>query len=254
MRQTKQEIEKQLQHKRELITILSARQRPLELQAAQKGINTPPEILTEISTLTDQIRAQEEEIARLESLAAEGQISLAEAEFRVMLAKTWDTLSGRPTIVGDTRLELTRLQLGLTSERATELEYEVRTALAEEIFYKIDISPLLGENTGIPNSIGNTNINIAPEGENTISISNLEVHRDISEGCHRSFRWRRGRFRERRGLIVGRQVPPPPGSACVSQSYHQSSMATCSILSRPPPSHVTHWRRHALAGRSGLFV
>src|ERR1700722_12373692 len=108
MKRDKKEIENELEHKAQIIRALRSRLRPLEIQAAHKGISSPPEIMTEIAILTDQIRIQEDEIAKLESLAAEGQLSLAEAEFRVTLAEVWDTPTGRPTAVGAARLELLR--------------------------------------------------------------------------------------------------------------------------------------------------
>lgn len=139
MRLSKQEIEEQLVHKRAIVRALITRQRPLELQAAQKGINTPAEVMTEISALTEQIRAQEEEMTRLETIAAESHLSLIEAEYRVMLAKAWDTARGRPTLASLAELELARLRMGLLPEKAEQIEYEVRTALVEETFSNLDI-------------------------------------------------------------------------------------------------------------------
>jgi CheY-like chemotaxis protein len=65
---TKQEIEEQIAHERALIRELVRRRRILETQAAKTGTNARPEVLTEMSDLTNEIRAHEEEIARLESL------------------------------------------------------------------------------------------------------------------------------------------------------------------------------------------
>jgi hypothetical protein len=170
MKLTRQEIEDELAHKNNLIRALRARLRPLELQAAQKGMNTPPEILTEISTLYEQVRVQEEEISRLESLAAEGQLSLAEAEYRMILAEAWDTPIGRPMVAGAARLELTRLKMGLSTERSGELEREVRIALVEEIFLKIDIAPLLGRQESMA-GIGSNSLTIG-------SYDNAQTHID----------------------------------------------------------------------------
>ena len=65
---TKQEIEEQIAHEKELIRELARRKRILETQAARKGNNVPPEVLTEISDLTDDIRIHEEQVVRLEAL------------------------------------------------------------------------------------------------------------------------------------------------------------------------------------------
>ena len=65
---TKQEIEEQITHVQELRRELIRRKRVLEIQAAQTGNNVRPEVLTEISDLTNEIHAHEEELVRLESL------------------------------------------------------------------------------------------------------------------------------------------------------------------------------------------
>lgn len=181
MRRTKQEIEGELDHKNKLVHTYRARLRPLELQAAQKGMYAPPEVLTEISALTEQIRAQEDEIATLESLAAEGQLSLSEAEYRVLLAEVWDTSIGRPSTSGAARLELTRLKLGLTPERAQELEKEVRIALVEEIFLTIDISPLLGQYPVLPQNITQVQLSINAEGEgSTTVVDTIQINQNLT--------------------------------------------------------------------------
>jgi CheY-like chemotaxis protein len=65
---TKQEIEEQIIHEKDLIRELVRRKRVLEIQAAQTGNNVRPEVLTEIGDLTNKIHAHEEELVRLESL------------------------------------------------------------------------------------------------------------------------------------------------------------------------------------------
>jgi hypothetical protein len=71
-------------------------------------------------------------------LAAEGQLSLAEAEYRVMVAKAWDTPRGKPTLAGNAELELSRLRMRLVSESAKQIEHDVRVGLAEEAFSGLD--------------------------------------------------------------------------------------------------------------------
>ncbi len=104
MKLTKQEIEEELTHRQALIHTYRSRLRSLEIQAAQRGLNAPPEITSEIDTLTERIRVQEDEIAKLETLAAEGQLSISEAEYRLALAEVWDTPIGRPTAAGAARI------------------------------------------------------------------------------------------------------------------------------------------------------
>lgn len=138
MAPTKQEIDEALAHQQKMVRVLRQRLQQRELQEAQFGINAPPEVMTEIQALSDRVHAHEAEIARLQTLAAEGQLSVAEAEYRTLLADTWGTPEGRPSVAGATRQELARLRLGLMAERAQELEHEVRVALANETFSQID--------------------------------------------------------------------------------------------------------------------
>jgi hypothetical protein len=182
MKRTKKEIEDDLDHKNQIIHALRSRLRPSELQAAQRGISTPPEVMTEIATLTDQIQIQEDEIAKLESHAAECQLSLAEAEFRVTLAEVWDTPTGRPTAVGAARLELVRLRLGLSVERAQALAQEIRGAMVDDIFHSIDISPILGEPRRVPAEIGQITVHIAPAEGGSVNFDRLEIHQNLKGG------------------------------------------------------------------------
>jgi signal transduction histidine kinase len=70
MSRSQQESDAELSHKQELLRILRERQRNRELQAAQYGINVPPEIKSELVALSDQIHIQATEIARLEGLSS----------------------------------------------------------------------------------------------------------------------------------------------------------------------------------------
>ena len=67
---TKQETTELLEHNETVVRTLIARYRILELQAAQKGISSPPEILTEMSFLMEQIHVHEKEINELKILIA----------------------------------------------------------------------------------------------------------------------------------------------------------------------------------------
>lgn len=135
---TKQEIDEALAHQQKMLHVLRQRLYHRELQEAQFGINAPPEVMTEIQALNERVRIHEAELERLQTRAAEGQLSVAEAEYRTLLAEVWGTPEGRPTVTGATRLELARLRLGLAIERAQELEHELRVALAKETFSAID--------------------------------------------------------------------------------------------------------------------
>jgi hypothetical protein len=139
----KDEIAAELDHHRKMLKELRRRLRERELQEVQYGISVPPEITSDIYKINERIQQHESEITRLQTLAAEDKEPLVEAEYRALLAQTWDTLLGRPTVAGAARLERERLRLGLRSERAQELERETQIALAteaiHEMFYKLDI-------------------------------------------------------------------------------------------------------------------
>ncbi len=49
--------------------------------------------MTELASLTEQIRARENEIASLKSLSAADQVPVAEIEYQAMLAEEWDKSS-----------------------------------------------------------------------------------------------------------------------------------------------------------------
>jgi len=126
----KQELETELEHKQALVRALKARRRPLELQAVRKGINVDPEVAVDLEELTHQIQAFEGEVNELRIQLAEGDIPLAEVEYRAALAAAWEP--GRPTVAGAANLEWVRVRSGIKPERAEEMEREVRATLAEE--------------------------------------------------------------------------------------------------------------------------
>src|SRR5262245_13955560 len=118
----KQDLDEQLEHLPKVILALRRRLRVRELQEAEYGVNVPPEVANEIQSLNERIAKHEAELSRLKSIAVEDEVPLAEVEYRALLAQTWDTPSGRPTIAGGTKLDFDRLRLGVTPERAKELE------------------------------------------------------------------------------------------------------------------------------------
>jgi hypothetical protein len=139
MSDDKDEITEELAHHKEMLRLYRRRLRELERKKAQYGINTPPEVNTEIIDLTDSIERHEGEVARLQTEAVVDELPLAEAEYRAILAEVWDTPQARPTVSGEARLELLRLRLGITAQRAKELEHEIRISLAKEKLLDIDV-------------------------------------------------------------------------------------------------------------------
>jgi hypothetical protein len=142
MKLSKEEIAEELTSLQEILRAWRRRRRELERELATRGISADPAVRTEIEDITAQIREHEAERAQLETQAVEDQLSLAEAEYRALLADVLDTSHGRLTVAGRTRLELTRLGLGLELERAQELEQEIRAALVEETFNSIEADTL----------------------------------------------------------------------------------------------------------------
>lgn len=132
------ELQQALERHATLVQTLRQQVRAGELQATQPGGMPPPEAANTIAALLARIQYHEAEIARLQTLAAEATFSLAEATYRILLAETWGTPSGRPTVAGEMRLEWERLRLGIGPERAAELAQAVRVALAQETFYGIE--------------------------------------------------------------------------------------------------------------------
>ena len=69
MKQPRTDILDQLEHARKMSLTTRARLRALEIQMAQRGSSTPPEILMEIETLTEHVKRHEVEVAQLETIA-----------------------------------------------------------------------------------------------------------------------------------------------------------------------------------------
>jgi hypothetical protein len=140
----KEEIAEELAHHKEMLRLNRRRLRELERKQAQQGINTPAEVITEIYDLTESIQRHRAEVAQLQTEAAVDKEPLAEVEYRALLAEVWDTPQGRPTVANVERLKLLRLHLGIASERAQELEHEIRVTLAAEAIANVDARYLPG--------------------------------------------------------------------------------------------------------------
>lgn len=181
MKPENNDLAEELAHQQKMLRILRERRRVLELQAAQRGIDARPEVLTEIVSLNDEIDRHDQELARLATQAAVERFSLDEAEYRVMMAEAWSTPLGRPSLVGAARLELARLRMGIPPERAHELEREVRAGLAQEVLAELDIRPLLGivSNTYIQ-GLGGMTVTLNPTDSANITIDHLEISQEIS--------------------------------------------------------------------------
>src|SRR4051794_5828948 len=134
----KQDLDEQISHHQSMLLRLRRRLRARELQEAEHGINVPPEVTNELITLNERIGTHEAELEKLNSKSVEDTLSSPEADYRILLAEPWDTSTGRPTALGLARLERERLRMGLSSERAQELERAVRAALVEDTLLRLD--------------------------------------------------------------------------------------------------------------------
>lgn len=139
----KSEIQDAQEHQRNMIRILRERLQQRELQEAQYGIDTPPQVLTELQELQQRLRSHEAELARLQTLAVEEQFPLASAEFRVQLAEEWQRGVGRLGVAGAARLELRRLQLGIPCDQAQQFSQEIRAALAHETLAQLSLKDVV---------------------------------------------------------------------------------------------------------------
>ncbi|HEU4323934.1 MAG TPA: hypothetical protein VFS21_12365 [Roseiflexaceae bacterium] len=150
----KSEIQDALEHQHKMARVLRERLQQRELQEAQYGIDTPPQVLTEIQELTERIAGHDAEIARLQTLAVEEQLPLAAADYRASLADEWQRGGGQLPIGAVARLELRRLQLGVPSELAQSLAAEVRAGLARDALAELSQKDLGDLFAGYTQDIG----------------------------------------------------------------------------------------------------
>jgi hypothetical protein len=136
-----QEEQEALNHHKKMLQIRTKNLYILEEQeAGYGGLNVPTHILSQIDKSREQIHEHKEEIDRLETIAVQDKIPLAEVEYSVTLAEAWNTSQGHPTVVGRKRLEFARLRLHITPDRAREMEWGIRKELASEELTKMDFS------------------------------------------------------------------------------------------------------------------
>jgi hypothetical protein len=69
-----QEINDAIEHEKQMLRAFRKRLQQRQLQEAQQGLNTPPEVITEISSLSESIDSHEMELKRLQRIAVEDQI------------------------------------------------------------------------------------------------------------------------------------------------------------------------------------
>lgn len=137
---SKAEIAEEIEHQIRILRALRQRLRQREMQEAVHGINTPPEVITEIHELTDRIVRHEEIITSLKTITIENGLTLAEAEYKLILAKAYSTDFGKPSVAGAARIEFERLRLGIDVEKSRFLEKQIREDLIKETCSQINIT------------------------------------------------------------------------------------------------------------------
>jgi hypothetical protein len=133
----KKEIDEELSHQRDILKRLRDNYRTLEKQEVSFGLSVPPHVVSEMSRLTERIQQITERIEHLEIQSVEEDYSLAEAEYRVMVARAWE--GGQLSALGGAELQLSRLKLKIPKERADQIEQEIRTELARSIFSAVSL-------------------------------------------------------------------------------------------------------------------
>ena len=136
------EIAEEIAHQQQMVQAFNARRRVLDLQAAQFGIEAPPHIVTELAKLTEEIKTREDQIAHLKSRTAAAHVPVEEIEYQAMLAEEWHNSAGRLNLAQRTRLDWTRVRLGIALDRAQVMEHAVRVQLAEEVFDDLNFNYL----------------------------------------------------------------------------------------------------------------
>ncbi|HYF64149.1 MAG TPA: hypothetical protein VD886_15110 [Herpetosiphonaceae bacterium] len=128
----KDEIQRQLEHQRKLLAVWRGHAEHVEIQIAKSGFDVSSKLIQELREYQDQIKEVEARINDLEIQSVEEDFSLAEAEYRVIAARAWK--DGFLDALGGAELQLSRIRLKITIERAEKIEQEVKTIMLKNIF------------------------------------------------------------------------------------------------------------------------
>ncbi len=182
MRRPREEL---MSERSALLEIMAAERRrrdELRKQAARFGYRADPAIPLELEDIDRRLAAYANELSQLETQIAEADEPVAEVEYRAQVAEAWNTSTGRPTVSGSARLELARLRLGITPERATIIEQEIQAALAREAFTEIDIGILLGIAPESPNPfMAGMQVYIQPYDTASVTIEHLSISQFVTQ-------------------------------------------------------------------------
>lgn len=137
MESLKDELNEELQHEQKMLKLRRRNLRLLEEQEAALGLHVPTPIKAEIADLKESIRDHQKRIEELQTKLSENGQPIAEIEYQMHVAEVWDSVDAFPKFAHLYRLDFMRMKLGITPERADELEMDVRKFLAVELELKI---------------------------------------------------------------------------------------------------------------------
>ena len=133
----KAEIQRELDHVNKVLKIAHDNRCALEQQQIQQGMIAPLNLINQMNEIKSAIQELEERKNNLEIQSVEEDYSLAEAEYRVIVAEVWQ--EGYLSTVGKSQLEMSRLRLKIDNNRSSEIEREVRSGIVDDIFFEEEI-------------------------------------------------------------------------------------------------------------------
>jgi hypothetical protein len=128
-----QNLDKERDHQLAMLSHQQKRLRVLQVQAAQQGFSTPPQIVVEIEELAEQIRSIESTLEQLEESIAQSCLPLAAAEYGLLVVQHLRAPHDRFSAAVWATLRVARLRLGITDELGLQIEKESRANVARQM-------------------------------------------------------------------------------------------------------------------------
>lgn len=128
-----QNLDEERAHQLAVLSNKQKRLRVLQMQAAQQGFSTPPQIVVEIEELTEQICSTESTLEQLEESIAQSCLPLAAAEYGLLVVQHLRAPHDRFSATVGATLRVARLRLGITDEQGLQIEKESRANVAREM-------------------------------------------------------------------------------------------------------------------------
>lgn len=151
----KDDIQNELDHINKLLKIAHDNRRALETQQIQQGMIAPLNLINQINEVKNSILELEERKNQLEIQSVETDYTLAEAEYNLAVADSWQ--EGYISPKSKIALELLRLKLQIPPKRASEIEKQIRSEIVVFLFKKIDFHKLFNLPSFIPSNESTNN-------------------------------------------------------------------------------------------------